>query len=194
VSGNAQTSVPILPVLEERWSPRAFDPETVLTAADLTAAFEAARWAPSANNLQPWQFIAGFRGDATFQTIANNLMGFNQAWAPGASALVLAIAEKIKPNGDANNYALYDLGQAVAHFSVQAHSEGLSVHQMAGIEREALTQAFNLPAGFEPAVVIAVGRVGDADSLPEPLAEREKAPRERHDFDAIVHFEGYAAD
>ena len=65
---------------------------------------------------------------------------------------------------------------------------------MAGIERAALTQAFNLPAGFEPAVVVAVGRVGNADALPEPLAEREKAPRERHDFDAIVHFEGYAAD
>lgn len=190
----AHTSVPILPVLAERWSPRSFDPETVLTPADLASAFEAARWTPSSNNTQPWRFIAGFRGDATFQTIVDNLMGFNQVWAPGASALVLCVAQKFEPNGEPIAYAMYDLGQAVAHFSIQAHSQGLSVHQMAGIERDALTHAFNLPSGFEAAVVAAVGRLGDADALPEQLAEREKAPRVRHDFEEIVRFEGYAAD
>jgi nitroreductase len=187
----AHTSVPINPVLAARWSPRSYDTTAVLTPADLAPAFEAARWAPSANNSQPWRFIAGFRGDATFETIAGTLAGWNSAWAPTASALVVAIAQTAGPDGTPNPYGLYDLGQAVAHFSVQAQTDGLYVHQMAGTDTEALKHAFNLPAGFEAFVAFSVGKLGPADALPEALAEREVAPRVRHELAEIVRYDAF---
>jgi nitroreductase len=188
----AHTSVPINPVLAERWSPRSYDTTATLTAADLTAAFEAARWAPSANNSQPWRFIVGFRGDQTFETIAKNLAGWNGAWAPNASALVVTAALTTGPDGNANPYGLFDLGQAVAHFNVQAQSDGLYVHQMAGADIEGLQAAFNLPSGFTVFHTFAVGKLGEADALPAELAERERAPRVRHELAEIVHYGPYS--
>lgn len=188
----AHTSVPINSVLANRWSPRAYDATATLTAADLTASFEAARWSPSANNSQPWRFIVGFRGDETFETIAKNLAGWNGAWAPNASALVVTAALTTGPDGGANPYGLFDLGQAVAHFSVQAHSEGLYVHQMAGANIEGLQEAFNLPAGFTVFHTFAVGTLADADTLPAELAERERAPRVRHELNEIVQYGPYS--
>lgn len=191
---SVHTSAAIHPVLAQRWSPRAYDAEAKLTLADLTASFEAARWAPSANNAQPWRYIVGFRGDETFATIAESLAGWNSAWAPNASALVVAIAETTGPDGGENPYALYDLGQSVAHFSFQAYSEGLSVHQMAGTDAQALSKAFNLPSGFTVFVAFAVGHLTDADTLPVELAARERAPRIRHELKEIVRREAYPAD
>ena len=130
MSKRAVTEFPIEDVLANRWSPRSFDPGAVLTPADLGPAFEAARWAPSANNLQPWQFIVGYRGDDTFTTIANNLSGFNQSWAPDAGAFVLTLTNTMTASGRPNQFARYDLGQSVAHFTIQAAANGLSTHQM----------------------------------------------------------------
>ena len=89
MSRAAETSAPIHPVLAERWSPRSFDPTKSLTMADLTPAFEAARWAPSANNAQEWRFLVGFRGDATFAALTERLSGWNASWAPTAGAIVI---------------------------------------------------------------------------------------------------------
>ncbi|MCI0157192.1 nitroreductase family protein [Leifsonia shinshuensis] len=182
----ADTSLPLLPVLAERWSPRAFDTEAVIDEAKLTAALEAARWSPSANNSQPWRFIVARRGTAAFDTIVANLMGFNQVWAGAAGALVVALAEVADADGNERRWATYDVGQAVAHFSVQAHHEGLHTHQMGGFDPAGLRAAFDLDERFVPVSVTAVGMLGDVDALPAPLRERELAPRTRNALDDIL--------
>lgn len=182
----AITSTPILDVLTERWSPRAFDPDSVLEAGALAGAFEAARWAPSAGNSQPWRFIIARRGTKSFSAIADTLMGFNQAWAGSAAALVVNVAITATEDGTAVPYALYDLGQAVAQLSVQAHAEGLHVHQMGGFDRAAISAAFDLEERFAPTSVMTIGKIGDAGALPDVLREREVAPRERLSLDEIV--------
>jgi nitroreductase len=184
----ATTIAPISEIHATRWSPRSFDDVAELTRDAIVASLEAARWAPSANNVQPWRFVVGFRGDDTFDTIAANLMSFNAAWAPKASALVVNIAHTSDAEGKENAYALYDLGQAVAHFTLQASHDGLFTHQMGGINRDELAAAFNVPAGFSVISVTAVGALGAADALPEPLFEREVAPRTRIELDDIVSY------
>ena len=182
----ADTSLPLLPGLAERWSPRAFDTEAVIDETKLTAALEAARWSPSANNSQPWRFIVARRGTAAFDTIVANLMGFNQVWAGAAGALVVALAEVVDAEGNERRWATYDVGQAVAHFSVQAHHEGLHTHQMGGFDADGLRAAFDLDQRFAPVSVTAVGMLGDVDALPAPLRERELAPRTRNALDDLL--------
>jgi nitroreductase len=191
MSRNAHTSTPINPVLAARWSPRSFDTTATLTPADLTPAFEAARWSPSANNSQPWRFIVGFRGDDAFNAILPTLAGWNSAWMPNASAIVVGVTQTAGADGTPNPYAIYDLGQAVAHFSVQAQTDGLYVHQVAGTDTAALKEIFNLPAGYEAFLTIAVGKLAPADLLPEALAERENAPRVRHELTEIVRYDAF---
>lgn len=182
----ATTSFPILDVLAERWSPRGFDQSNTLTMADLGPAFEAARWAPSANNLQPWSFIVGFRGDETFEKIAATLSGFNAAWAPHASALIVTVTNTVTASGRPNVYARYDLGQAVAHLSIQAQADGIYLHQMGGFDIEALTNTLGVDEPLEVVTVIAAGVPADPTTLPDDLAEREAAPRERKDIGDFV--------
>lgn len=186
VTRTADTSYPLLPTLAERWSPRAFDTEADIDEAKLTAALEAARWSPSANNSQPWRFIVARRGSSAFDTIIANLMGFNQVWASAAGALVVALAEVVDADGNDRRWATYDVGQAVAHFSVQAHHDGLHTHQMGGFDAAGLRAAFELDERFLPVSVTAVGMLGDVDALPEPLRERELAPRTRNALDDLL--------
>ncbi|MGJ0204148.1 nitroreductase family protein [Leucobacter sp. gxy201] len=175
----AQTSAPVIDALAERWSPRAFDTDHTFRENALRSIFEAARWAPSANNTQPWRFILARRGSESFAKIESALMGFNQAWAGSAAALVVNIAEVVDPEGNPRTWAEYDLGQAVAHFSVQAHSEGYFTHQMGGFERERIIADFGLDERLKPISITAIGTMGSLDQLPEKLRERETAPRER---------------
>jgi nitroreductase len=182
----AETSVPITPVQAERWSPRSFDPSHTMTMADLTAPFEAARWSASANNIQPWRFLVALRGDELWQTIIDSLAGFNAAWAHTASAIVLNVAIEENAEGKHNAWARYDLGQAVAHFSVQAHADGLMVHQFSGFSRDEVAEKIGLPAGQTIVSASAVGKLGDPDALGEELGQRERAPRERLPLDEIV--------
>ena len=186
MSKRAVTEFPINETLASRWSPRSFDPTAVLTPADLGPSFEAARWAPSANNLQPWQFIVGYRGDEVFTTIVNDLSGFNQSWAPDAGALVVAITHTLTASGRANAYARYDLGQAVAHFTIQATSDGLMTHQMGGFDIDALTLALDVHEPWEIVSLIAVGSLGDPSRLPEERQPAEVGPRERKPLAEVV--------
>ncbi|RZT62617.1 nitroreductase family protein [Leucobacter luti] len=181
----AHTSAPVLDTLAERWSPRAFDAAHTLPENALRGVFEAARWAPSANNSQPWRFIVARRGSESFTTIEDTLAGFNRAWAGSAAALVVNLAEVTTEAGDPQPWAEYDLGQAVAHLSVQAHAEGLYVHQMGGFDREAISAAFSVDPRFRPVSVMVIGALGSADQLPEPLREREVAPRTRFDLESL---------
>ena len=186
IDRTAQTEHPVLDVLADRWSPRAFDAATPIDEAKLASALEAARWSPSANNSQPWRFIVARRGTELHAGIHAALMGFNQAWAGNAGVLIVAIAETTNEEGAPISHAVYDLGQAVAHLSVQAHHDGLVVHQMSGFVADDIRELAGLDARFTPMTVLALGDFGDVQSLPEPLQEREVAPRVRRAIDETV--------
>lgn len=185
IDHTAQTDAPILDVLAERWITRVFDPETPIDEAALASALEAARWAPSANNTQPWRFVVARRGTDAHAAIVAALMGFNQSWAADAGALVVFVTMS-SLEGKPLVWAAYDTGQAAAHFTVQAHASGLHTHQMGGFDREALASAFGFGDDLAAVTVMAVGALGDIDRAPEALRERELAPRTRRPIDESV--------
>lgn len=182
----APTEAPILDVLAERWSTRVYDADAPLDEDALQSALEAARWTPSANNTQPWRFIVARRGTPEFDTVHSALRGFNRSWSAAASALVVFVAETAKEDGSPLGMAAYDLGQAAAHFTVQAHASGLHTHQMGGFDARAVAEAFHLPARFAPMTVMSIGSLGDIERVPEDLRERELAPRTRHSVSELV--------
>jgi len=186
---SAQTHYPILDILKDRWSPRAFESRPV-ESDKLLSLFEAARWSPSASNLQPWAFIVTTQAEAEpFAKMVSTLGERNQAWAKHAPVLVLAVLQREREVGQPNAWAAYDLGQAVAHLSVQASAAGLSVHQMAGFNRQTAAKEFALPAGYDPVTVIAIGYSGDPAMLPPGLRERELEARSRKPLTDFV-FDG----
>lgn len=185
-SRRAATEAPLIDPLADRWSPRAFDPAAVVDTETLRTIFEAARWAPSANNTQPWRFIVARRGTEAFTTIHNALAGFNQAWADSAAVLIVNVAETSDAEGRPRPWARYDLGQAVAHMTVQAQHEGLHTHQMGGFDAAAIHDAFDLAENQEVVSITTVGALGNIDALPDVLREREVAPRERKALDEFV--------
>ncbi|CDO28992.1 nitroreductase family protein [Mycobacterium porcinum] len=180
----ASTSVPIHPDLAARWSPRAFDPAAVITADQLTAVLEAARWAPSWGHRQPVRFIVGVRGDETFTTLAGLLKRGN-SYAHAASALILVCADE----GDDERTALYsavDAGAAIAQMTIEAVSRGLIAHPMAGFDVDGARSAFKIPDGVRPLAVIAVGTLGNYAEVDDAIAERDGRPRERLPLEQIA--------
>ena len=170
---------PIHDLMRKRWSPRAFGSEPV-AAEQVLSVLEAARWSASCFNDQPWSFLVGFKGDETWQGIHDCLMPANQSWANAAPVLLLSMAhEMFVQTGKPNRHAQYDTGQAVAALALQATAQGLFVHQMAGFDAEAARKRFAIPPNQTPMAAIALGHAGDPDALPQELAERERAPRER---------------
>ena len=181
---SADTPARLHPLLAERWSPRGFDAAYALTDAELTALLEAARWAPSAANSQPWRFLVGRRGDATFDAIVELLAPGNRAWAPRASVLIVAVADTTE--SPMSPWAVYDTGQAVAHLSVQATELGLAVHQMGGFDAAGVATTFGLKPELKPIAAVAVGRLDPSADLPEPFFERERAPRARRPLSELL--------
>jgi nitroreductase len=175
----ASTTVPVHPLLAERWSPRGFDREHELGDEALTALLEAARWAPSSQNSQPWRFLVTRRGEDAHGRLFAALGPGNQAWAGVASALVLVAARTAAADGGPQRWALYDTGQAVAALVTQAQADGLSVHQIGGFDTAAVRADFGLDSTLTPIVILAIGRRDGTAELPEPLAAREAAPRAR---------------
>jgi len=174
------------PLLAQRWSPRAFDRDHAVSPDALARLLEAARWAPSANNSQPWRFLVAERGTIAYDEIFAVLNPGNQQWAGAAGALILVVAETVDTEGGARPYALYDTGQAVAHLSAQATADGLVVHQMGGFDKAAAGQRFGLGAGLTPLVVVAVGRHDPDAPLAPVFAERERAPRVRRPVEELL--------
>ncbi len=169
----------MLEAIAHRWSPRAYAARTV-KPADLKLVLEAARWAASSSNSQPWRFLVGVQGDAAFARIAATLVPFNQAWALHAPVLMLAFAVAKTPHGRSNPYALFDLGQAVAQMAVQATALGLATHAMGGFDREAAQRLIGAAEEFLPGAVIALGYAGDPESLTDAeLYARELDARTR---------------
>src|SRR4051812_5011893 len=180
------SQVALHPLLSERWSPRAFDPAHDVSDDEVNALLEAARWAASAANTQPWRFLVARKGEDDFERLVDVLAGGNQVWAKHASALVLVAAQTTDEQGNARNHALYDTGQAVAQLAAQAQHEGLATHQMGGFDAAGAAEAFALPAALRPVVVVAVGRHDPQAVLPEPFAARENAPRTRLPLDDLL--------
>lgn len=182
----ALSSVPLHPLLAARWSPRALDPNTELSDEQFTALFEAARWAPSWGNTQPARYLAGRRGEDTFDRIHATLSRGNRGWAAPAAALAIGVARTADEDGEPLPYAEYGLGLATENLVLQAVGDGLVAHQMAGFDREAARTAFAIPAEFEPMVAIAVGGYGFPEELPEKLQAKEAAPRSRLPLSEVV--------
>lgn len=183
----AITAAPILPVLAERWSPRSFDATHALTEHELLSMLEAARWAPSANNAQPWRFSVATRGTDLFDSLsATGLTGFNQAWAPRASALIVVSIQTKNADGAPNRFAPYDAGLTVSSLVIQAHELGLHTHQMGGFVADEVRSILGLEENLDPIVVVAVGKLAPAEDLEGPAYEREIAPRTRLSLDEIV--------
>jgi len=176
----------MLPALAERWSPRSFK-ETPVSSADLKIILEAARWAASSSNVQPWRFLVGKQGTETHAKIFTTLVGFNQSWAGKPDVLILGFAEQKDPKGNLNKYALYDLGQASSLLCAQASALGLHTHSMAGFDHNAAQTAFNLNEDHVLGAVIAVGYQDAPSALAnEQLLQREVAPRERKPLSEIA--------
>lgn len=176
------------PILH-RWSPRAYSDREVSTE-DLKKGFEAARWAASSYNEQPWRFLVGRRGDATYQKIFDALVPFNQDWAKSAPVLILSAARKhFAHNGEVNRHFWHDTGAAMANFAVQITALGLHAHSMAGFDHEKAQAAFEIPDDFETIAVTAVGYFGDPDSLSEGIRKNEVSPRQRKDLNEFVFSE-----
>lgn len=186
----------VLPAIHERWSARSFDGREVSSAV-LRKVFEAARWAASSNNEQPWRFVVGRRGDGTWKKIYETLVGFNRTWAHRAPVLIVgAAATRFSKNGAENRFALYDLGAASSYLTLEAAALGLTTHQMAGFDQEAARKAFAIPDEYAIGAVIALGYQDEPAALGDAvLIERETAARTRKALDEIVFSEwGKAAE
>ncbi len=186
---SAQTQYPILDLLKNRWSPRAFAARPV-EREKLLSLFEAARWAPSGGNVQPWSFIVTTQSEPeAFEKLLSALGEGNRVWAKDVPVLVLSVVQREREPGKPNRWAAYDVGQAVAHLSIQASAIGLAVHQMGGFDAQQAAQLFNVPEGYEALTVFAIGYAGDPALLPDRLREREVAARSRKPLNEFV-FDG----
>ena len=179
---------PVAPQFPARWSPRSFADRAV-SEAEVMSLLEAARWAPSASNHQPWRFVWARRGEDAFAAIRDTLTGANPGWA-GKSGVLFAVASKdMVTNREGaevpNRTAGFDTGSAWMSLALQAQSMGLVAHAMGGFDREKLAATVNLPDGHTLHCVVAVGEQGPSEALPEDLKAREK-PSGRNPLDETV--------
>lgn len=175
----AKTAYPIHPILAKRWSPRMFS-KTVPDRETIHALLEAARWAASSNNAQPWRFIYAYRGSLEYEKIFNCLSDFNKKWVRNAPVLVVTAYKENFSSGKVNFHALHDLGLAVAQMTIQAHSMGIGLHQMAGVDWQKAQEVFNVPEGYHIATCIAIGYYGgNPADLPADLEKLETQARKR---------------
>ncbi len=183
----APTDRPIHPLLAERWSPYAFTGEDV-DEADLLALFEAARWAASSYNAQPWRFILARRREpGAFERALSCLVPFNQSWARHAPVLALGLVHGgSAAGGSPIPVAAHDLGLAAASLTVEATHRGLAVHQMSGIAADRIRGAYALPEDVLPVTALAIGYAAAPEATPEEWRERQVRPRERRRLAELV--------
>ena len=187
----AQTHFPVHPFIQNRWSPRAFANRPV-EATKIGSLLEAARWAASSRNEQPWRFIiASKENEAEFSRLQACLMDGNAKWAKEAPLLILVVAQTISSyNNQPNGAALHDVGLAMGNLSTQATAMDLYLHMMGGFHRETARETYQIPDGYDPVVMVAIGYLGDPADLPgEGMREREQAARARQPLAEMV-FQG----
>ncbi len=182
----ADTVYPLLDLLVHRYSPRIFAEQKV-DESDLLTLFEAARWAPSSSNLQPWRFLYAYRNSDHYDKIFSCLSEFNRKWVGNAPVVVLAAYHKKRKDGVDNFHALHDLGLAVSMMTVQAQSMNIALHQMAGVDWKKAHEIFNVPDDYHVATAIAIGYYGGKpEDLSDDLYKSEIAERERKPLDEII--------
>jgi nitroreductase len=176
----AETRYPVHDLIARRWSPRALEPRPV-PANQIRSLLEAARWAASSFNEQPWSFLVARREDAAeFERMLGCLVPANQSWAKNAGVLMLTVAKRTFTRNDRpNRVAVHDIGLAAANLTFQATELNLRVHQMGGIDTDKIRETYGIPEGYDPVTAIAIGYPGSLDRLPEALRAEEQAPRER---------------
>ncbi len=186
MSNAAPSDFPIHELIANRWSPRAFSEKPVAKETLLTI-LEAARWAASSYGVQPWSYIIATKDQPEeYEKLLNVLVPFNQGWANSAPVLLLSVATTVNAEGKPNSHAFHDVGAASALLSVEANAQGLQAHQMSGFDIEKAKEVFELPQGTEPVAAIAVGYVGDPETLPDFLKERELGARTRKPLSEII--------
>lgn len=182
----ARPDAPILPVIAERWSPRAYSEQPV-DRAQLLQVFEAGRWAASSTNEQPWRFYLGLKGDEVWQAIFDSLDPFNQRWCAPVPVLILAAARSNFTRDESpNRHAMHDTGQALAFMALQATSLGLYAHMMGGFNVETARRLLNAPDHLTLCTVMALGHAGDPAALSESHAASEQTPRTRKPLSELV--------
>ena len=186
----ANTDYPIEEILRRRWSPRAFSDRMVETEK-LKSLFEAARWAPSSFNEQPWSFIVATKQkQEEHARLLSCLVEKNQQWARLAPVLMVSVAKlNFEKTGKPNRHAFHDVGLAMGNVLVQATALGLFVHQMAGFSPERVREIYGVPEGYEPVAAIAIGYPGAVEVLPEQFRAQELGDRSRRPIDSFV-FQG----
>ena len=183
----ADTQHQIHDLLRRRWSPRSFD-ERPIESEKLRSLFEAARWAPSSNNGQPWRFLVATKENTIeYDRLFNCLVEGNQQWAYHAPALLLSVATLQFEDGSSNRHALHDTGMAAENLALQATALGLVAHQMAGFRVDQARAACQIPDGYEPVAMIAIGYPGDPALLSDHLRAREIQPRVRKPLTEFVY-------
>jgi nitroreductase len=182
-----EIEIPVHDLIKERRSPLAYSERSV-GREELRSLLEAARWAASSYNQQPWHFIVATKEDPReYERLLGCIVPANALWAASAPVLMLSVAKlTYDSNGAPNRHALYDVGQATANLAIQATALGLALHQMGGFNMERARAEFQIPEGYEPVAAIAVGYPGDPASLPESLRARASAPRTRRELGEFV--------
>ena len=176
----AETQFPLHDLLTQRWSPRAFSEQPVGPDMLLTL-LEAARWAPSSSNEQPWRFVVATKEEpADYDRLLACLLDGNRKWAYRAPVLILSVARmKFEEDSRPNRHAFHDVGLATENLLLQVSALGLVAHPMAGFDVEKARTELKIPSGYEPVAMIAVGHPGELSVLPDYLQQRELKPRER---------------
>lgn len=187
MSKRAKTDHPISDRLADRWSPYVFSSRPV-ARADLLSLFEAARWAASSYNEQPWSYIVATREEpAEFERLLSCLLESNQEWARAAPVLALGVVTTVfKRNGKPNPAAEHDLGLAAGNLLAEASARGIHVHQMIGILPDRARELYAIPEGSKALTAIAIGYAGDPDAAPEKLGQRDRGERTRKPLSEFV--------
>jgi len=187
MSKSNQVEYPVAELIEQRRSRRAYSTNPI-EHEKIKSLFEAARWAPSSMNEQPWTYVYATRDQPDlWNKLLELLNESNRVWAINAPLLIFSLARKTHMRNGANNaLARYDTGAANTLLSIQATQLGLNVHQMGGYDRQKAIESLNIPEAYEPIVIMAIGYPGDPDSLSENLKLREEAPRERYTQEFFV--------
>ncbi len=190
----ARSDLPIHPLIDGRYSPKAFS-DREISDRDLDLLFEAARWAPSSYNEQPWRFLVVKKGEEGHAEMLEAMTESNRAWAVKAPVLILNLAHRThERHGRTNPHAWHDLGLALGQLTVQASAIGIGVRHLAGILPEKARALFNVPEEYDVVSMLVIGFPGDADELPEHLREREKIRSTRKPLSELVHFGKFRSD
>ncbi len=192
MKNNESQKAGLLSEIQSRWSPRSFDLNRPVSKEKILHILNAARWAPSSFNEQPWRYIIGIYNNNTYQKIFQTLVSFNQSWCKNVPILILAIHKNISSKTEKpNNWAGYDLGQSVAFLTLEAVKEGLHLHQMGGFSQEKAIELLKIPREYTPKTVIAMGYKDTPDKLPEDLKKQEIQRSRRQPLEEMVFFEHF---